>query len=300
MNRSVAVANGKGGVGKTSTACNLAGLTAASGARVLVIDSDPQGHVALNFGYDIERQTDQGASMLKAVLTGGLPDVTKDVRPNLDVIWGGEQLEELAIHLNVRRMSGRGGAGAYSETIKAIAAQYDFVFVDCPPGGHILQEGVFGAARWVLVPAKTDKGSLAGLRDIARRFDVAHEINPDLELLGVFLFGTQSSARRVIREARADILKELEGLDDSIVLTSFIRQVEAAARDEREMGLLAHELEAAAEEAEPWYVQRQNGKSDALVVARSSSSLAGDYSELAREVHDRIAKAEALLAGTSA
>lgn len=298
MGRIIAVANGKGGVGKTSTTCNVAGLTAASGARVLVIDSDPQGHVALNLGYDIEQDTDQGASMLQAVITGGVPAVTAGARPNLDVVWGGDRLEELAIHLNVRRMSNRGGAEAYSQTIQRVSSLYDYVFVDCPPGGHILQEGVFGAARWVLVPAKTDKGSLAGLRDIARRFDVAHQINPDLELLGVFLFGTQSSARRVIREARRDMLKELEGLDDSIVLTSFVRQVEAAARDERELGLLAHELEAAAEEAEPWYVQRQNGKSDALVVSRSSSSLAGDYTELTREVHDRIAKAEALLAGT--
>lgn len=69
------------------------------------------------------------------------------------------------------------------------AGGYHFVIVDCPPGTPTLQESVLRAARWLLVPAKTDEGSLAGLEDTARRFVAARRDNPALTLLGVSCSG---------------------------------------------------------------------------------------------------------------
>ena len=92
MRRVVAIANGKGGVGKTTLTAGLAGQVAASGLRVLVVDTDPQGNLGRDLGYGL-----QDGSSLGLAITHGLPvDVIRGVRDRLDVVPGGPALWDVA------------------------------------------------------------------------------------------------------------------------------------------------------------------------------------------------------------
>src|SRR4051794_23157663 len=119
LRRTVAVINGKGGVGKTSVTANLAGLYAAAGYRVCAIDLDPQGNLGNDLGYLAAGLADGGAGLHAAAVTGVAPTPLVGVRPNLDVVPGGEQLHDLAAVLQSRRLSGRGGVESLTAAIAA-------------------------------------------------------------------------------------------------------------------------------------------------------------------------------------
>jgi cellulose biosynthesis protein BcsQ len=286
--RIIAVVQGKGGVGKTSTVANLSGLLAGAGYRVLAIDVDPQGNLGIDLGY----QGDDGSTLAAAAMSGTrpMPPLT-NVRDGLDVIPGGPQLEGLAGALQAMRLSGRGDTSSFTRAIQLAGEGYDMTLLDCPPGGHVLQEAALAAAAWALVPAKSDEASLAGLREVASRFEVAHKTNPDLALLGVFLFGVNKSARRVLRESRRDLEAVLEGLPPEIVLDSTIRHVERSARDCRRLGKLAHELDAELASG-PSRLEVLRGATAGPDIGESVSSLARDYYDLAQEILKRIAAQE--------
>lgn len=291
LSRTIAILNGKGGVGKTSLTANLAGLFADAGYRVLAIDLDPQGNLGNDLGYLGDGKGDGGAGMVTAGTTGTAPVVLKDVRPRLDVVVGGESLHDLAAVLQSRRNSARGGGvGSLAAAIAALAGDYDLTFIDCPPGSDVLQAGALEAARWVLVPTKTDDASRAGLREVARRFTEARKSNPDLALLGVALFGVNSSAKRVIAAAREALGSELGGQE--LIFNATIRHVEAAAVDARNRGQLVHELEREVVSRPKWYERLRNPDSHAEPLATSAGVLAEDYQAIAEEVIGRILAAE--------
>lgn len=291
LRRTVAVVNGKGGVGKTSITANLAGLFAAAGYRVLAIDMDPQGNLGNDLGYLGAGLSDDGASLQSAAISGAAPKPIMNVRERLDVVAGGEHLHDLSAVLQSRRLSDRGGVESMVASLAAIAAGYDLTLIDCPPGSDVLQAGALEAARWVLVPTKTDDASRAGLREVAKRFTAARVSNPELTLLGVVLFGVNRSARRILRQARAALEGDL-GPSAVDVLTATIRHVEAAAVDARSRGQLVHELERDVLAGPPWWERRRNHDSTAEPLAASAPSLAGDYERLAAEVLDRVIRAE--------
>jgi cellulose biosynthesis protein BcsQ len=292
LGRTIAVINGKGGVGKTSVTANLAGLVAAAGYRVLVVDLDPQGNLGTDLGYLGRGLSDAGSGLQAAALTGQAPPVLKDVRPNLDAVPGGEHLHDLVAVLASRQMSNRGGVETLVASLAAVAGQYDMVILDCPPGSELLQVGALEAARWVLVPTKTDDASRAGLRDVARRFSDARQRNPELQLLGVVLFGVNTTARRVLRQARLALAEDLGG--DEALFSASIRHVEAAAVDARSRGQLVHELEQDVLAGPSWWERRRGGDTSSEVLAASATSLAGDYQHLAEEVLSRLVVVESV------
>ncbi len=293
LRRTVAVINGKGGVGKTSVTANLAGLYADAGYRVCAVDLDPQGNLGNDLGYLGAGLADGGAELQRAASAGTAPTPLVEVRPRLDVVAGGEQLHDLAAVLQSRRLTGRGGVDSLVASLSAIAGGYDLVLIDCPPGSDVLQAGALEAARWVLVPTKTDDASRAGLREVARRFVLARHSNPDLALLGVVLFGVNSTARRVLASSRTSLSEDLGGA--APVLQATIRHVEAAAVDARGRGQLVHELERDIHAGPKWYERlRSPGHSQgAQQLAGSAGALASDYQALAEEVLSRIVDAEA-------
>jgi cellulose biosynthesis protein BcsQ len=138
---------------------------------------------------------------------------------------------------------------------------------------------------WAIIPTRSDEASIDGLQRVAERFERVRALwNADLRLLGVVLFAVGTSSRRIQARTR-QLLIEL--LDDHSVFSTTIRSVEAAATDCRRRGELVHELEAAVQEAKPWWqVRREGGAGDQL--ASSASSLASDYERLAEEVVKRI------------
>lgn len=293
LRRTVAVANGKGGVGKTSTTAHIGGLAAAAGYRVLAVDLDPQGNLGEDLGYTGAELSDDGQGLLHAVLTGQPPMVLRDVRPNLDVIPGGLHLYDLAGALEARqRRSAEEAATALARVLAPMAGEYALVLVDCPPGSEILQRLALAAAAHLLIPTKTDQSSRRGLREMARRFVQAREINPDLQLLGVVLFGVTTGAKRIRAKAREMIEMELGG--SAPVFPTAIRHVEAAAVDGRERGQLAHELERDVLAG----LQRQHDDQRPQRLAASAGSLAADYQALTQEVLRRLLELES--AGTEA
>lgn len=289
--RTIAVINGKGGVGKTSVTANLCGLYAAAGYRVLAIDLDPQGNLGNDLGYLGAGLSDEGLGLQQAAATGVPLIPLKDVRRNLDVVPGGEQLHDLAAILQSRRLTGRGGVESLALSIAAVSGGYDLVLIDCPPGSDVLQAGALNAAHFVLIPTKTDDASRAGLREVARRFTLARATNPTLVLLGVVLFGVNTSARRVTSSARDYLTADLGGA--APVLDATIRHVEAAAVDARGRGQLVHELERDVHASPKWYERLRNpGAQTSGPLATSAVGLAEDYQHLAEEVLAQIGVAE--------
>lgn len=292
LSRVVAVVNGKGGVGKTTITANVGGLLAASGYRVLLVDLDPQGNLGEELGYTGSALDDNGLALAQALAFGGDLQPVMGVRPQLDVLVGGAQLDMAAAGLTMRaNKDPRTAKLVLAQGLAPLAANYDLILIDCPPGQETLQQAALAAARWALIPVKTDASSRKALRDVARRLDAVLDVNPDLDLLGVVLFGVNRSAHRVIDSARAGIATDLG--DDSPVLATSIRHVEAAAQETRERGLLVHELEEAVLSAPKWWELRRSGStSHDGPRARSATGLAGDFQALGEEIIARITAGE--------
>lgn len=289
--RTIAIANGKGGVGKTSSTAHVGALAAEAGNRVLLVELDVQGNLGEDLGYTGAGLSDDGEAMYTAVRTGQPPTPLRNVRPNLDVIPGGPSISLIPNALDAARRSGRPSTGAVARCLAPLAAEYDLVFIDTPPIDAAVQEEALIAAAYLLIPTKTDASSRKGLREIAQRFVAARGQNPSLRLLGVYLFGVTSGATRVRGEARKTIEAELGAA--APVFDATIRHVEAAAYDIRERGQLAHELERVADAGPKWYERLRDGDGGgAPKLAASSASLAGDFQALTAEVLAAIVRAE--------
>lgn len=284
--RTIAVLNGKGGAGKTSIVANLGGLFAVAGYRVLLVDLDPQGNLADDLGYANTALADEGSSLREAIISGQAVRPAIGVRPNLDVVPGGQHLLDLTDIVMGRQRRGAASATLLADSLTPTARGYDLVLIDCPPGEEILQELALIASRWILIPTKTDGSSRKGLHRVAERYAAVRQVNPHLELLGVLLFATQSNARRVSSEARELIRSELR--DAAPVFETAIRAAEATAFDCRQRGQLAHELEQAVAGQAPWYETvrspGEHGQRRSRRLAGSASNVAGDYENLADEV----------------
>lgn len=282
----LAIGNGKGGVFKTSIACNLAGAAAAAEWKVLVIDTDPQGHVALDFGI-VDGDNDFGEGLRASLLEGTPPLIVSDVRPGIDVITGGEALAAAVGGLSNLLAAGEVNRAvlAFESAISKVAGQYNLVIVDTPPGEKVLLQSVFATARFLIIPTKVDKGSRQGIDRVCRDVLDAARYNQYLELLGVVPVGVSRGATQMQRQARDRLNDLLEPLGVP-VLTSMIHDVGKAAVDSREVGLLASEYEAGAVQyaARPVGDKIANRGPQTVTYSSAAGSLAGDYQRLADEL----------------
>jgi chromosome partitioning protein len=183
MARVVAVANQKGGVGKTTTAVNLGASLAVAEQRVLLVDVDPQGNASSGVGRpsrNVERGTYQvllgDARLSDVILATELPQL--DVAPSTPDLAAAEiELGPLADR-----------ATRLAEALKEVQSRYDFVLLDCPPSLGLLTLNALVAADAVLVPMQCEYFALEGLAQLTDTIDrVRAAYNPRLELLGVLL-----------------------------------------------------------------------------------------------------------------
>lgn len=308
LSRVVAVINGKGGVGKTSITSNTAGQLGLAGQRVLVIDLDVSGNIKLDFGLVGHPGEDGGGSLVDAVWRSEPLKVITDVRPGVDVIPGGSSLEILGA---LTRMDSAGellGGNVprtFALKLAEISDNYDLILIDCPPGNKELQEMALGAARWVLIPTKTEHGSWDGLLQVGPRVKRARQDNPDLGYLGVVIFDHSPNASRLMRNTQ-DKLREVG--ETVPLFNSYIRHSETAAQDCRSRGQLAHELarDAAARATERLQAlrgRRSTSVNDNVIampipvpipqaLSSTADSVASDYTALAVEICARITEAE--------
>lgn len=202
MGRVLALANQKGGVGKTTTAVNLGAYLAAAGKRVLLVDLDPQANATSSLGID---RKNLPASTYD-VLLGGLPTeqaiiVTKQVR--LDLVpsapaLAGAEVELVSLMAREQRLG---------RTLESILDRYDYVFVDCPPSLGLLTVNALTAARHgVLIPVQCEYLALEGLGQLLRTvYMVRDNLNPALAIAGVVLtmFDARTNlSRQVVDEVR--------------------------------------------------------------------------------------------------
>lgn len=276
ISQALAIINGKGGTLKTTISANAAGILAAAGYRVLLVDLDPQGNLLRDLGLHDSEADDQGAALAAALLGQTDLRVAAGVRERLDLAVGGDALDVLDVAPEDLELA-----------LAPIADDYDLIIVDCPPGQRGLQKAALTAVHFVVIPTKADVASLDGLRRVARLFaEVRSSANPDLELLGVVLADVGSQSRRILRETRDDVAT-LFGNDETMFLST-IRHAEAPATDARRLGRLAHELDR------ELYADLVAIRSPLPTgtgprrFAASAPGLAGDHQRLASEIAERI------------
>ena len=292
LDRVIAVINGKGGVLKTTLCANIGGMLAHSGYRVLLVDLDPQGNLAEDLGYTDSESDDQGRALAQALMFGGGVAPISEIRPNLDVFAGGMQLDQATAGLAARANKDPDGAKlALAHILEPLAANYDMIILDCPPGDETLQTAAVAAARWALVPVKTDASSRKGLKAVAARLDGVLAINPSLDLLGVILVDTGTSSHVIKREAREQIAS-LFNSDRDVVFDATVRHSEATAQATRERGLLVYELDEHVRKGPKLYEVRRGDANAESLSPRTAASVADDLFAITQEVVARITTAE--------
>jgi len=193
--RILAIANQKGGVGKTTTAINLATALAAVGRRVLLVDLDPQGNASTGLGVDRN-----AAAGTYEVLIDQLPmaDAVQSTEvPSLAVIpasvdLSGAELELVALDRREYRLR---------NAFAAIAGSYDYILIDCPPALGLLTLNALVAADSVLVPLQCEFLALEGLSQLVRTVErVSAAFNPALAIQGIVLtmFDTRNNLSSLV------------------------------------------------------------------------------------------------------
>jgi cellulose biosynthesis protein BcsQ len=287
LTNTIAFANGKGGVGKTSVAANVAGIAALSGWRVLAVDLDPQGNLGNDLGYTQAGNSDQGARLMAAIRDGSRLEPLRDVRPGLDAVPGGDHMDGLMTVLAPRLLDESASGTAIADALIPLADEYDLVMLDCPPAGGVLLEAILIATRFLVIPTKRDLGSLHGLVRVARSFaSVRSHDNPDLDVLGVTLFDFARQDTRILADTRERLVRNLAGA--APVFDTVIRNARKASTDMRRDGLLAFEYEEAAAAARRQRVVdrvwERSGRPSPNGYSQTASGLAEDYQNLTKEI----------------
>ena len=288
LDNAIMFGNGKGGVGKTSIAANVAGLAAQSGWKVLAVDLDPQGNLGSDLGYKQQGLGDEGEGLLQAVVSGTPVSPLTNVRRNLDAIAAGHATNDLWAVVNNRRSVDPDAVGDLARVLDPISRAYDLVVIDSPPAGGIAVDAALSMTRWLVIPVKFDDGSIDGLELMARQFGAIKEsVNPDLTLLGVALFDFSTAGTAIRREVRAQLVAELG--DAAPVLKSVIRRAERAAYDMRRAGTLAHEYQVKASEAATRFsvgerIRRSRAGNPVEQFSSAAGGLADDYAKLTTEL----------------
>lgn len=181
--RIFAVANQKGGVGKTTTAVNLGTALAAVGRRVLLIDLDPQANATTGFGVAPDPDVENSYDLLLG--DAGVDDtVVSTLVPGLDLI-------PTSVHLSgaeVELVNESGREFKLKEALNGRLNAYDYVFIDCPPALGLLTLNALIAADAVLVPLQCEYYALEGVSHLVRTIErVKNAFNPKLDVQGVVL-----------------------------------------------------------------------------------------------------------------
>ena len=211
MSRVVAISNQKGGVGKTTTAVNLAASMAVAEQKVLLVDLDPQGNASSGVGVT-ERE---GPKSIYPVLFGEatMAEVTQPTElPYLEVVASTRDLSGVEVELAA--VTDR--ATRLRDALVAVRGDYDYVFLDCPPSLGILTLNALVAADVVLVPMQAEYYALEGLSDLAGTIErVRATLNPKIEIDGVLL--TMFDPRNNLSNQVADEVRKHFHVFDTVI-----------------------------------------------------------------------------------
>ena len=221
MGRIIAIANQKGGVGKTTTSINLSACLAELGKKVLVIDLDPQGNTTSGFGIDKEEMENTVYELMLGECS---------IRESMTQVENIEHLSLIASNVNL--------AGAEIEllginekeyilknAVDYIRDDYDFIIIDCPPSLNILTVNAMTTADSILVPIQCEYYALEGISQLIHTIDLVQErLNPNLKIDGVVF--TMYDARTNLSSDVVDTVKE--NLNATVYQTIIPRNVRLA------------------------------------------------------------------------
>jgi chromosome partitioning protein len=181
--QTIACANQKGGVGKTTTVVNIGTYLALAGKRVLVVDVDPQGNATSGFGVDrskleltLYEPLVEGVDVARTIVATSVPGLS--LVPS-SVELAGAEVELAAVDKRERRLR---------HVLASVKSVYDYILLDCPPSLGLLTVNALTAADSVLIPLQSEYYALEGLTQLVATVNLVRDhLNPDLEITGVVL-----------------------------------------------------------------------------------------------------------------
>jgi chromosome partitioning protein len=220
----IAIANQKGGSAKSTTTIHLGAGLAQLGKRVLLVDMDPQGHLAEGFGLPAGELVKEISAVLDNKLT--LTEIVVNVRPNLDLAPSNIRLSYLEAFLFTKYQR----ENRLKNALKTVTDQYDYVLIDSPPSLGVLTVNALSAADFVLIPMASDFYAMLGVSLLLQTIEeMKVEINPELKIMGILptRYTRTVHSREVLERTRTELGSTIHIYSEAI--PESVRFREAAA-----------------------------------------------------------------------